>query len=491
MQTFVLELLALSFAGTLAALGVWLVSLLLRRLRAPHKLTCLLWLAVGVRFALPWKFYITLPRPKNPATAAVADRIQQGWQGAANTVPAGAPAVVNTPLPAVPAAPGGAFTVWHALALLWAVVAAVLILRAVVSYGLLRRRVALACRTPDGCYEGEGVALPFTLGIFRPRIYMPQSVQGEERAAILLHERTHIRRRDTLTKPLFYLVVLLHWFNPAAWLAYCAFTGEMEAACDEAALKNRPFTERTNYCESIFRYATAPTAPGVLSFSDGGLKTRIARILHYRKPKAWMLAVCTMAVALAGTACMLTPKTEAAPDPATPTSATNENADYKLPETPLTAETAAAPVLDAVYTDDSLAKDDLPTSMTFIQPFESYTYIARFLSDLHNGTDIAMPEGTPVYAAADGVVIESMYHYSYGNYVTIDHGMDAEGRKVTTLYGHLNDLAVEAGQSVKAGDLIGHSGSTGDATGNHLHLELNVDGTRYEATSCIPYDVEK
>lgn len=57
---------------------------------------------------------------------------------------------------------------------------------------------------------------------------------------MLLHEQTHIRRGDPLTKPLFYAVACLHWFNPLAWLAFCTFERDMEAACDEAAVRGRP-----------------------------------------------------------------------------------------------------------------------------------------------------------------------------------------------------------------------------------------------------------
>ena len=71
-----------------------------------------------------------------------------------------------------------------------------LAVRGAVGYLKLKRCVALACKTPDGCYGGACVPTPFTLGFVRPRIYLPDSLQGPTRQAVLLHERTHIRRRD-------------------------------------------------------------------------------------------------------------------------------------------------------------------------------------------------------------------------------------------------------------------------------------------------------
>lgn len=70
-----------------------------------------------------------------------------------------------------------------------------------------------------------------------------------------MHERTHIRRGDPLTKPLFYAVACLHWFNPLAWLAFREFERDMEAACDEAAVRGQSSAARSAYCESILRFA--------------------------------------------------------------------------------------------------------------------------------------------------------------------------------------------------------------------------------------------
>ena len=91
----------------------------------------------------------------------------------------------------------------------------------------------------------------------------------------------------------------------------------------------------------------------------------------------------------------------------------------------------------------------------------------------HGGTDIAAPYGTPIVAANSGVVIFSGWHYSYGNYVIIDHGGG-----IATLYGHSSKLLVGKGQAVSRGDRIALVGSTGYSTGNHLHFEVRINGVR-------------
>lgn len=94
----------------------------------------------------------------------------------------------------------------------------------------------------------------------------------------------------------------------------------------------------------------------------------------------------------------------------------------------------------------------------------------------HGGTDIAAPYGTPIVAANSGVVIFAGWHYSYGNYVIIDHGGG-----IATLYAHCSKLLVTNGQAVSKGDRVALVGSTGYSTGNHLHFEVRINGVRTDA----------
>ena len=98
----------------------------------------------------------------------------------------------------------------------------------------------------------------------------------------------------------------------------------------------------------------------------------------------------------------------------------------------------------------------------------------------HTGTDIACAEGTPILAAADGIVTVAngldSWGGSYGYYIQIDHGGGLE-----TLYAHCSSICVTTGQQVQAGQVIGYVGHTGRVTGNHLHLEVRMDGNRVDA----------
>ena len=91
--------------------------------------------------------------------------------------------------------------------------------------------------------------------------------------------------------------------------------------------------------------------------------------------------------------------------------------------------------------------------------------------ELHNGIDIPCDYGAAIYAGNDGTVIVATYHYSYGNYVVIDHGGG-----VSTLYAHNSQLLVSVGDTVTRGQQIAKAGSTGDSQGNHCHFSVRVDG---------------
>ena len=110
-----------------------------------------------------------------------------------------------------------------------------------------------------------------------------------------------------------------------------------------------------------------------------------------------------------------------------------------------------------------------------------YGSVESIRDHAHGGLDIASREGAPIYAIAAGTVIESEWDGSgYGNLVVIDHGNGVE-----TWYAHCSALNVEAGSHVEAGDLIAYVGSTGYATGPHLHLEVRIDGVRTDPQNYI------
>ena len=93
------------------------------------------------------------------------------------------------------------------------------------------------------------------------------------------------------------------------------------------------------------------------------------------------------------------------------------------------------------------------------------------IQDYHRGIDLACASGTKIYAFNGGTVVQSAFHYSYGNYVLIDHGGG-----IATLYAHMSNRLVDVGDRVVPGQQVGNVGLTGNTTGYHLHFEVRENG---------------
>lgn len=434
-MTHLLEIIFfLSLKGSIAALGVWLVCGLLHRLHAPRQLCRILWLAVLIRMVCPVGIPVSLPQV-SPAPLQEAVH----WEETAPSEEAVFSVQPDTPVSSSVPSLGT-----QLLVLGWCAGAAGLMLHALTSSRKLKKQVALAYRTQEGFYTGEGVTTPFVLGTFAPKIYLPGGLDPRQREGILLHEQTHIRQLDHFFKPFCYLVICLHWFNPLAWLAYRQFSLESEAACDEAVAARLEPSLRKDYCQSLVDFALSPSLTlQPLALGQSNVKARVTAILGYKKPAVWAL-VLSLALALGmGLACF-----------AQPVEGQSLPSKASVPET---------------------AREE---AAVFSLPAEEYNYIScRFGSNpdnfsYHKGIDLAADQGTPVLAAASGVVTTAQNHWSYGNYVVVDHG-----NGLTTLYAHLDTLTVEEGETVTAAQQLGTVGRTGNVTGNCLHFEVRENGT--------------
>lgn len=135
---------------------------------------------------------------------------------------------------------------------------------------------------------------------------------------------------------------------------------------------------------------------------------------------------------------------------------------------------------------DVFSNNDAVLNMTYPVP-GNYGVSAGFPNyssgQYHGGIDFPCAVGCSVVAAQDGIVITvKRLDYSYGYYVMIYHGTDAKGRSVVTLYAHNSSILVSNGQTVKRGEQIARSGSTGNSTGPHCHFEIRFDGARVNPT---------
>ena len=190
---------------------------------------------------------------------------------------------------------------------IWLIGMSILLLYAAVSYLHLVRKIDTAVLMKGNIFQSESVSTPFVLGVIRPRIYLPFQMDERDLNYIIAHEQAHIRRKDHWWKPLGFLLLTVHWFNPLMWLAYVLLCRDIELACDEKVIKDLDREHRADYSQALLSQSVGRHRIAVcpLAFGEVGVKKRISSVVHYQKPTFWML-ILSMGVCAAAAVCFLT-----------------------------------------------------------------------------------------------------------------------------------------------------------------------------------------
>ena len=314
MTDIFLRIVELSWQAGVLALAVMLARLALRR--APKWAVCLLWALVAVRLVLPFSLQspVSLQAAQSPVTAVLYE-LPQTQEAAQKTdeVLSGGPAEPVTPLPPtevvtvqpVPA-PKPAMTV-SLLAAIWLAGVVMMLTYMLVSYLGIYRRVCTAVRLEDNVYRCGSWGTPFVLGLLRPRIYVPEGMDDTALPQVLAHERCHIRRGDHIVKPLAFLMLALHWFNPVLWAAYVLLGRDMENACDERVLRGVDGAGRAAYSRALVACAVRqrPAAVCPLAFGEVAVQERVKNAMNGKKPAVWAAVLLAIAAAVIAV-CFLT-----------------------------------------------------------------------------------------------------------------------------------------------------------------------------------------
>jgi len=309
-----LRIVELSWQAGVLALAVMLARLALRR--APKWAVCLLWALVAVRLVLPFSLQspVSLQAAQSPVTAVLYE-LPQTQEAAQKTdeVLSGGSAEPVTPLPPTEAvtvqpvpAPKPAMTV-SLLAAIWLAGVVMMLTYMLVSYLGIYRRVCTAVRLEDNVYRCGSWGTPFVLGLLRPRIYVPEGMDDTALPQVLAHERCHIRRGDHIVKPLAFLLLALHWFNPVLWAAYVLLGRDMENACDERVLRGVDGAGRAAYSRALVACAVRqrPAAVCPLAFGEVAVQERVKNAMNGKKPAVWAAVLLVIAAAVIAV-CFLT-----------------------------------------------------------------------------------------------------------------------------------------------------------------------------------------
>lgn len=165
------------------------------------------------------------------------------------------------------------------------------------SWIIIKRKVRFSAPYKENILLCDGIRTPFILGVFKPKIYLPSDISDEEKEYVIAHEKAHLRRHDHWWKPLGFLLLSVHWFNPLMWAAYILLCRDIEFACDEKVIKSlgeeskKPYSEALLNCSVPRKMITAcPVA-----FGEVGVKSRIKSVLNYKKPAFWIVLIAIIA----------------------------------------------------------------------------------------------------------------------------------------------------------------------------------------------------
>jgi len=322
MTELFLEILNRSVSASWLVLAVVLLRLTLKRI--PKWINVLLWGLVAIRLLCPFTpesslslvpqvepfaptMRMELDTPQT-ATAILADPPSEAISTGTTYSPA-LPATETTPLTIVP--PAAPESQWDTVATaVWLVGIAAMSLYTAASYLRLRHRVRMAIRVKGNIYISEFVSSPFVLGIRKPRIYLPYHMNEQDRRHVIAHERSHIRRRDHWWKPLGFLLLTLHWFNPLMWLAYILLCRDIELACDERVIREMGTQQRADYSQALLHCSVTHRAIAAcpLAFGEVGVKERVRNVLRYQKPAFWLVLISIALCAILAVCFLTDPK---------------------------------------------------------------------------------------------------------------------------------------------------------------------------------------
>ena len=531
MQTVFLELVKLSLMGSLFAVAVMLVRFVFRK--APKWLFCILWGVVALRLICPVsvesKFSLI---PDRLATGQIitnvgneyigdVDIIYESNAGYNNAIEAGRRPIysndgyyVVTEKNSLEAPKTVGQTLYPVLSWIWVIGMILMLAYTAVSYLLLRRKMEEATQLRDNIWQCEQVDSPFVLGFIKPRIYLPYAITDSDMANVIAHEHSHIQRKDHWWKPIGFLLLSIHWFNPVLWLAYVLLCRDIEAACDEKVIKHMGKDEMRAYSTALLHCSVhrRKIAACPLAFGEVGVKERIKRVMNYKKPEFWIIVVAIL-VSVIVVCCFLTEPTNPASAKdytissyLTPTEQTEVKEAYNQSSKSITVtvkfiSTEGPTQIELAYqykknatkkwTQPDPVKMSLGESTTFTIPADNhFIFIAKSLGGLSGNVTFAIGEGPNagnsdsadagyyLLIGSDGVgSIEVSGPNSSGGAVNADGSNFKKGEKVW----------LEQLQGVT--DLRGYSITAYGENGNIIYmLSIPVSATDSEVVNLVSGD---
>lgn len=294
MEAVFLKVLNMSINATWLIAAIMLLRLVLAK--APKQLRCMMWGLAALRLVVPFSIESMLSLLPSPQT--LPDNI---LYTASPVIHSGIPLVDNavnpilstslSPQPLTSANPTQILSFIYSQ--VWILGMVLMSLYALFSWLHVRRKVAASIPLGSNVRLCDYIDSPFILGIFRPVIYLPSSLEEASITYVMAHEQSHLKRRDHWWKPIGFAILSVHWFNPAVWAAYILLCRDIELACDERVIRESGTAQKQAYSNALLKCSIRRPyiAACPLAFGEVGVKQRIKSVLNYRKPSFWILLI--------------------------------------------------------------------------------------------------------------------------------------------------------------------------------------------------------
>lgn len=311
MSDLFLKIVNMSISASWLVVAVLILRLVLKK--APKWVNVLLWGIVAVRLICPFSFESALSLI--PSAETFPEKIISGPSFDVQTGITPIDNRINDYLGdryfegvTVPTNNGN--NVMTILTIVWIIGILLLATYTVISYWRLHREIDTAVRYKDNIFQSENVSSPFVLGLIKPRIYLPFKLDGQDMEHVVAHEQAHIRRKDHWWKPLGFLLLTIHWFNPLMWLAYVLLCRDIELACDEKVIKGLSNEQRADYTQALVACSVnrRMIAACPLAFGEVGVKERVKSVMNYKKPAFWVIILAVIACVIVAVCFLTNPK---------------------------------------------------------------------------------------------------------------------------------------------------------------------------------------
>lgn len=302
LERLFVSVLNMSLIGSYAIVFVLIARLLLKK--TPKIFSYALWGIVLFRLLCPFSFESGVSLIPTGKVSIPQDIIYNSTPQISTGI-AVLDSMVNPLLPA-PSNIGNSVNpiqIWLFIgAAIWSLGLLAMLIYSIIAFVKLKRNLIGAAHLKENIYLADHISTPFVMGLLKPKIYLPSSLSDGEKDFIIAHELCHLKRFDHATRILGFAALVVHWFNPLAWIAFIASGKDMELSADESVMQKMDRDIRAEYSQSLLRFGTVKRMIHAtpLAFGEGDTKNRVKNVLNYQKPALGVVVIAIVAVVAIG-----------------------------------------------------------------------------------------------------------------------------------------------------------------------------------------------